>query len=273
MEIKSTRIFHVNAFTGEGCQGNPAGVCLLPSESEEAFYRKVAGIMGFSETAFVYKEGEDYRLRWFSPNGTEVDLCGHATLASASILFGKGYASADLPVHFKTRSGVLTTKAKGESIEMDFPAEEIYGLDGDAYHLDEMLGEKSIYTGRTRFDAFAELDSEEKVRRLAPDFDALKRLPGRGVIVTARSADTKYDFVSRFFAPKLAIDEDPVTGSAHCALGPYWGYLLGKDELTGYQASPQGGVVRVKVLGKRVRLSGKTKEYPVPERIIKAIKL
>jgi PhzF family phenazine biosynthesis protein len=266
MEIKERQIFQVNAFTADGCRGNPAGVCLLPSAEDEVFYRRVAGIMGFSETAFVYPEGSGYRLRWFTPNGTEVDLCGHATLAAASILFRRGFCDIARPVRFQTRSGVLTATASGENIEMDFPAEEIRGFDGDARQLDEALGAHSTYTGMTKFDAFIEVATEGEVRNLAPDFERLKAMPGRGVIVTARSEHEGYDFVSRFFCPKLGMDEDPVTGSAHCALGVYWGDALGKDTLVGYQVSPEGGMVNVKVLGERVIISGKTREIPLSAR-------
>jgi len=266
MEIKETQIFQVNAFVADSCGGNPAGVCLLPSARDEAFYRRVAALMGFSETAFVYREGNSYRLRWFTPNGTEVDLCGHATMAATSILFRRKYCDIATPIRFQTKSGVLTATAVGENIELDFPAEKILGFDGDAYQLDEALGIHSTYTGMTRFDAFIEVATEGEVRNLAPDFERLKAMPGRGVIVTARSEHKGYDFVSRFFCPKLGMDEDPVTGSAHCALGVYWGDILGKDSLVGYQVSPEGGIVRVKVRGERVIISGKTREYPLSAR-------
>ena len=271
MEITELHIFQVNAFAEGDYRGNPAGVCLLPAGRDEAFYRETAGVMGLSETAFVYKEGNAYRLRWFTPNGTEVDLCGHATLATASVLFDKGFHDAALPIHFQTRSGILTATSDGDSVSLDFPAEEIIGIDGDTYGIDEALGIKSIYTGKTRFDAFIVVDTEEKVKNLIPDFDKLKLLPGRGVIVTAASTHQEYDFVSRFFGPKLGIDEDPVTGSAHCALGVYWGQVMERDSLVGYQASPEGGIVRVKILGERIQLSGKVREVAVADDIKKSI--
>jgi PhzF family phenazine biosynthesis protein len=271
MEITKPQIFQLNAFAEGPYLGNPAGVCLLPAARNDDYYRNVAGIMGLSETAFVYKEGKAYRLRWFSPNGTEVDLCGHATLAAASVLYRQGYSDTNSPIHFITRSGLLIGTTDGESVNLDFPAEEIAGIDGDKYGIDTALGMRSIYTGKTKFDAFIVLDAEEKVKNLTPDFNRLKRLPGRGVIVTAGSAHEEYDFVSRFFAPKLGIDEDPVTGSAHCALGVYWGYVLGKKSLVGYQASPEGGIVRVTVLRERVLLNGKAKEVAVSDEIKKAI--
>ena len=271
MEINDTYIFQVNAFAEGAYRGNPAGVCLLPSGRDMAFYRNVAAIMNCTETAFVYEEGNNYHLRWFSPNGTEVDLCGHATLATAGVLFRHGFADTGLSLRFQTKSGMLTAKADGEYIAMDFPAGEIFGIDGNAYGLDEALGIHSTYTGRTRFDAFIEVTGESTVKNMAPDYERLKKLPGRGVIVTARSEHEGYDFVSRFFCPKLGVNEDPVTGSAHCALGVYWGYVLGKESLVGYQASAQGGIVRVKVLGERVMLSGQTKEVPLTAERRKAL--
>jgi PhzF family phenazine biosynthesis protein len=262
-EIRNRQIYQVNAFAEGPYRGNPAGVCLLPGEKDADFYRKVAGMMGFSETAFVYKEADGYRLRWFTPNGTEVDLCGHATLGTAYILFSQGYEDTGSTVKFMTRSGLLTAATDGELIRLEFPAEEIIGLDGDAYGLDAALGVRSLYTGRTRYDAFIEVESEDTVKNISPDFVKLKAVPGRGVIVSARSGHDGYDFVSRFFCPKLGIDEDPVTGSAHCALGVYWGHVLQKESLVGYQASAEGGIVRVMVLGEGVLLSGKAIEVPV----------
>jgi PhzF family phenazine biosynthesis protein len=262
--ITQLQIYQVNAFAEGVYRGNPAAVCLLPGNRDVSFYRGVACIMDCSETAFVFKEGNDYRLRWFSPNGTEVDLCGHATLAAASIMYDQGLADPSLPVRFQTKSGLLTAALDGDFITLDFPAEEVMGLDGDKYGLDEAMGVRSTYTGRTRFDAFIVVGDEAEVKRLTPDFDRLKQVPGRGVIVTAASSHPKYDFASRFFCPKIGINEDPVTGSAHCALGVYWGYVMGKDTLVGYQASPEGGIVRVKLSGDRVHLSGRTQAVAVP---------
>ena len=258
-------IFQVNAFAEGPFQGNPAGVCLLTADRGEEFYRTTAARMGLSETAFAYKKENGYRLRWFSPNGTEVDLCGHATLATAFILYDKGRESRKSRILFFTKSGPLTAEADGKLICLNFPAEEIFGINGDIYGIDTALGARSTYTGRTRFDAFIELDSMDRVINLKPDFEKLKSLPGRGIIVTARSTNRKYDFVSRFFCPKLGVNEDPVTGSAHCALGVYWGHLLRKDSLVGYQASCQGGIVRVGLAKDRVILRGAAVEVPVTQ--------
>ncbi len=258
-------IFQVNAFAEGPYQGNPAGVCLLPAERDETFYRTIAGRMGLSETAFAYKKENGYRLRWFSPNGTEVDLCGHATLAAAFILYGKGREDRKSKIMFFTKSGPLTAEADGKLICLNFPAEEIFGLSGDIYGIDTALGAHSAYAGRTRFDAFIELDSVDRVINLKPDFEKLKSLPGRGMIVTARSRNKQYDFVSRFFCPKLGVNEDPVTGSAHCALGVYWGQVLKKNSLVGYQASARGGIVRVRLIKDRVELRGSAVEVPVTQ--------
>jgi PhzF family phenazine biosynthesis protein len=258
-------IFQVNAFAEGTYTGNPAGVCLLTSERDEEFYRTTAARMGLSETAFVYKKENGYRLRWFSPNGTEVDLCGHATLATAFILYNKGREDKKSTILFFTKSGPLTAEADGKLVCLNFPAEEIFGLNGDVYGIDTALGARSTYTGRTRFDAFIELDSVDTVIKLKPDFEKLKSLPGRGVIVTARAMDRKYDFVSRFFCPKLGMNEDPVTGSAHCALAVYWGHLLRKDSMVGYQASPRGGIVRVGLAKDRVLIRGAAVEVPVTQ--------
>ena len=265
------QLFQVNAFAEGDCRGNPAGVCLLTRPRDETFYRQVAALMSFPETAFAYPENGGYRLRWFSPNGTEVDLCGHATLATASILASRGLMDAGSRLRFFTRSGELLASVDGEDVTLDFPAEDIMGIDGDRYDLDNALGARSLYAGRTRFDAFLEFPSEAIVRGLTPDLALLAAVPGRGVIVTARADGTDYDFVSRFFCPHLGIDEDPVTGSAHCALAVYWGFVLDKTALTGYQASPEGGIVRMVLAGDRVLLSGRTVGVPLAPEILSQV--
>jgi PhzF family phenazine biosynthesis protein len=258
-------LFQVNAFTEGPYLGNPAGVCLLSSEKDEVFYRETAGRMGFSETAFAWKKENGYRLRWFSPNGTEVDLCGHATLATAFILYDKKLEDRKSKISFFTKSGPLTAEADGNLISLNFPAEEIFGFNGESYGIDTVLGAHSTYTGRTRLDAFIELDSANTVINLKPDFEQLKSLPGRGIIVTAGAGNNQYDFVSRFFCPKIGVDEDPVTGSAHCALAVYWGDILKKDSMIGYQASSRGGIVRVTLMGDRVTIRGSAVEVPVTQ--------
>ncbi len=215
----------------------------------------VATEMNLSETAFVYREKEGLRLRWFTPT-VEVDLCGHATLATAHILWEVGWLAPDEPARFHTRSGLLTARRRGAEIELDFPALPEEPVD-DLPGLSEALGVTVVYVGRSEYDYLVEVASEEVVRRMKPDFNRLKALSARGFIVTSPATSEGYDFVSRYFAPSVGIDEDPVTGSAHCCLGPFWGARLGKEEMVGYQASARGGVVRVRLAGERVRISGR----------------
>jgi len=211
--------------------------------------------MNLSETAFLETRNDGFALRWFTPT-TEVALCGHATLASAHVLWEEGHLAPAQQARFHTKSGLLTGDRAGEWIELDFPAkrEESAPMPSG---LAEALGATPKYVGRNQFDYLVEVDAEETVRSLAPNHAALAALPVRGVIVTSRAASAAYDFVSRFFAPGSGVAEDPVTGSAHCALGPFWQARLGKSELVGYQASARGGVVRVRVAGDRVKLGGK----------------
>ena len=247
-------ITQVDSFTDRPFAGNPAAVCILPGPAEEAWMRAVAREMNLSETAFLHPEADGYRLRWFTP-AVEVALCGHATLASAHVLWEEGHLAPDAEARFHTRSGLLTAQRRGAWIELDFPARPESPADPPP-GLAEALGTEPRYVGRNVDDYFVEVDSEATLRGLAPDHGALRRLPVRGIIVTSRAATPEYDFVSRFFAPGSGIDEDPVTGSAHCCLGPFWGARLGKTELVGYQASARGGVVRVRIRGERVILGG-----------------
>ena len=248
-------IVQVDAFTREPFGGNPAAVCVLPRPADPAWMQRVAGEMNLAETAFLVGRGSGaYDLRWFTPT-VEVDLCGHATLAAAHVLWEDGHLPRDAAARFHTRSGRLSAVRRGGWIEMDFPAEPAEPVPAPA-GLADALGVEPIHVGRNRFDHLVELDSERTVRRLAPDLRGLGALPVRGVIVTARGEAGEIDFVSRFFAPRAGVDEDPVTGSAHCCLGPYWFGRLGRNPLTGWQASARGGLVRVRVAGDRVRLSG-----------------
>ena len=209
-----------------------------------------------SETAFLLAAGEDsFQLRWFTPT-MEVDLCGHATLASAHILWEEGIVKDEVRILFKTRSGELQAERAGEWIEMDFPAEPAGQERSAPVELSDALGLGLERVRRNRFDFLVEVESEGVLRSIEPEMRLLRALPVRGVIVTSRADDVRYDFVSRFFAPGAGVDEDPVTGSAHCCLGPYWAGRLGKDELLAYQASARGGEVRVTVAGGRVRLGG-----------------
>ncbi len=249
-----TPIYHVDAFTGRAFGGNPAGVCLLPGPVSERWMGRVAAEMNLSETAFLVPDDDGYRLRWFTP-AVEVDLCGHATLASAHVLWETERLRPGEEARFHTWSGLLTARQSGDGIEMDFPALRTEPC-GDVPELTAALGAKATFLGKNGMDYFVVVEGEEAVRGLRPDFARLKKLPVRGIIVTSRSEGGEYDFVSRFFAPASGVDEDPVTGSAHCCLGPFWGERLGKRDLVGYQASARGGIVRVGVRGDRVLLGG-----------------
>lgn len=215
----------------------------------------VAQEMNLSETAFLQRQADGFQLRWFTPT-VEVDLCGHATLASAHVLWEGGYLRPGQPARFYTRSGLLTAERRGECIELDFPAAPPQETSPPPELL-HALGVKAKFVGRNRFDYLLEVDSEDVVREMKPDFGVLAKVAARGVIVTSQAASPGYDFVSRFFAPAAGIDEDPVTGSSHCCLGPFWKARLGKDEFVAYQASRRGGVVRVRVALPRVLLGGK----------------
>lgn len=244
----------VNAFTDRPFAGNPAAVCLLPSARDAEWMQLVAREMNLAETAFLVREGREFQLRWFTPT-VEVDLCGHATLASAHALWEGGHLAPDEAGRFQTRSGLLTAERRDGLIWLDFPSTPPAPADPPAELLDG-LGVPFRYIGRTPFDYLVEVDDETAVRGLAPDLGILGRLPVRGVIVTARAESPGQDFVSRFFAPAAGVPEDPVTGSAHCALAPYWAAKLGRSTLVGYQASVRGGIVRLQVRGNRVQLGG-----------------
>lgn len=248
------KLYQVDAFTTERFKGNPAAVCLLDGPRDDAWMQALASEMNLSETAFLVPGKERYNLRWFTPS-TEVELCGHATLASAHILWETGAADAGDLIEFDTRSDVLSARRTDGWIELDFPAtpEEETTCNID---LERGLGATPSYVGKSIFDFLIEVPSEQVVRGIQPDFIVLERAKARGIIVTAHAAGNDYDFVSRFFAPQSGVNEDPVTGSSHCCLGPYWSRRLGKDELVGYQASARGGTVRVRVEGKRVVLGG-----------------
>lgn len=248
-------IYQADAFTEKPFGGNPAAVCVLPGPADEEWMRKVARDMNLSETAFLYRENGGYNLRWFTPT-VEVEICGHATLASAHILWETGRVPRGQAIEFHTLSGVLAAGMSGDMIELDFPSEPESKADAPAA-LVGSLGVKPLYIGRNRFDYLVEVGSEKEVRAVRPDFALLGTIPVRGVMVTSASDDPKYDFVSRFFGPASGINEDPATGSAYCCLGPYWEKKLGKSEFLAYQASERGGVIGVRVKGERVRLLGK----------------
>ena len=248
------RFIQVDAFTNRPFSGNPAAVCLLPNAADPAWMQQVAREMNLAETAFLVRQKDGFDLRWFTPS-TEVDLCGHATLASAHVLWEEQHLHSDEMARFHTRSGLLTASGKRGLIWLDFPATPSHPVPVAA-ELSRGLGASMRYVGRTAFDYLVELESEAAVRELVPDLNELARLPVRGIIVTARSESGTYNFVSRFFAPAAGVPEDPVTGSAHCGLAPYWAERLGQTELVGYQASERGGVVMVRLKGLRVHLGG-----------------
>jgi PhzF family phenazine biosynthesis protein len=252
--VSSQRFTQVDAFTDRPFAGNPAAVCLLPSPRDPSWMQHVAQEMNLAETAFLLRRSDGFDLRWFTP-ALEVDLCGHATLASAHVLWEEGHLAASDTAHFHTRSGILSASRQDGMIWLDFPATPSRPVEAPP-DLRSGIGVAMTYVGRTPFDYLVELESESRVRALDPDLGALTRLGTRGVIVTARSEDPAYDFVSRFFAPGSGIGEDPVTGSAHCGLGPFWAARLGKKEMVGYQASARGGAVRVRLEGDRAHLGG-----------------
>lgn len=250
-------IYQVDAFTDRPYAGNPAAVCLLAEERDELWMQAVANENNLSETAFLTPENDGYKLRWFTPKN-EVKLCGHATLASAHILYEEKLLPLNRQARFFTLSGLLTASYDEDTglIELDFPASPVVpskAPDG----LIEALGVKPIFIGRSDDDYLIEVTSEEEVKEAAPDFGRLVQVSCRGVIVTALVAAKQYDFISRFFAPAVGINEDPVTGSAHCRLTPYWQAKLQKNKFIAYQASKRGGFLQLTAAGDRVRIGGK----------------
>lgn len=248
------KLLVVDAFTSRPFAGNPAAVCIVDEERDDAWRQAVAAEMNLSETAFLERRSDGgYDLRWFTPE-VEADLCGHATLASAHALWELGEPATRLTFH--TRSGCLTAERAGDQIVLDFPADPPQPVP-DPAGLADALGCTPRWTGQGRFDLLVEVENEAAVRRLAPDIGALRAVDVRAVIVTARAdPGGPAQFVSRVFAPNVGIDEDPVTGSAHCTLACFWTRRLGEAELCGYQASARGGFVGVRLVGDRVRLSG-----------------
>jgi PhzF family phenazine biosynthesis protein len=245
----------VDAFTDRPFAGNPAAVCVMAGPAPEDWMRAVAREMNLSETAFLHPEADGYRLRWFTP-AVEVKLCGHATLASAHVLWQSGREPAGGELRFHTLSGLLTARSHDGDIVLDFPAKVVEASPAPA-GLAAALGVEPRWLGRNDMDFLAELSSAAEVRALAPSFQALAGLPMRGIMVTAPADEPAYDFISRFFAPGAGVNEDPVTGSSHTALAPYWAARLGKQELRAYQASARGGSLRVAVRGNRVQLGGR----------------
>lgn len=254
MTVPALRYFIVDAFTERPFSGNPAAVVPLPAWREDGWLQSVAMELNLSETAFLVKKNDGYRLRWFTPK-VEVALCGHATLASAHVLWSEDYAMSAEELNFHTKSGLLNATWRNSAIELNFPLKPPTQCSAPSGLL-EALGTSAQHVARNQFDFLVEVESEQQVRQLAPDFSRLSSLDVRGVIVTSQSATPHFDFVSRFFAPRVGVNEDPVTGSAHCCLGPYWQARLGKSEFTAFQASARGGVLQVRVAGERVYLAG-----------------
>jgi PhzF family phenazine biosynthesis protein len=251
------KIITVDAFTNKPFAGNPAAVCVLPSSQPDEWMQNIAREMNLSETAFLIKQGDSrFHLRWFTP-AVEVPLCGHATLASAHVIWSFAHLHSDTPIQFDTKSGVLIATKKGDWIELDFPANLSQQITPPP-ELSQALGVscKAVYQNSLGY--LVEVESEELVRLLQPNFQQMLQLPIANIIVTSQAKiGSEYDFVSRFFAPSVGINEDPVTGSAHCCLAPYWRDRLNKDEFLAYQASSRGGVVKVRYTGSdRVFLGG-----------------
>ncbi len=250
----ATTIYTVDAFTAVPFAGNPAAVCPLDGPRDAGWMQQVALEMNLSETAYLWKQGDLWSLRWFTPS-VEVDLCGHATLASAHALWSNGYADPTTPLRFTTRSGILTASYADGWITLDFPNEAPHAIEPSAALLDA-LGFVPSWVGENRMDIMVVAESEAFVTEYQPVPLKIGAIPARGIIVTAPSSTPGIDFVSRFFGAGAGIGEDPVTGSAHCCLAPYWGGLLHKTSLVGAQRSARGGIVRTVLVGDRVKLIG-----------------
>lgn len=249
-------IFVVDAFTGKPFAGNPAGVCLLDAPTPDSWMANVAHEMGYAETAFLTEmEPGRYNLRWFTPT-IEVDLCGHATLASAHVLWSKGRVALDRDIRFDTKSGELIARQQDGCIHLDFPAEPVHEIPAPPT-LRLAVNKAPIWIGQNRMDMLVQLEDAEAVRSLGPSINAIAMLGGRGVIVTAVSDESEHDFIYRFFAPAAGVPEDSATGSAQCALGPFWSERLGKTTLNSFQASKRGAELGVVVKGDRVDIFGR----------------
>ena len=247
-------ITQIDAFTDKPFGGNPAAVCITTEPLEALLMQQIASEMNLSETAFLVKKGEGFHLRWFTP-AHEVELCGHATLASAFMLWDKGLLPPDEEALFYTLSGELRARKEGDEIVLDFPATPAQAADDP--EIKALFDTEIKFLGKNSYDYLVVLEKEEEVIQLKPDFNRLAAIDCRGLIVSAPSHSGEYDIVSRFFAPACGINEDPVTGSAHCTLAPYWSGVLGKKTLSAYQASARGGKLEVEYLGERVKLKGK----------------
>jgi PhzF family phenazine biosynthesis protein len=240
----SQTIIQVDAFTNKPFSGNPAAVCVLSSPQSDTWMQNIAQEMNLSETAFLVTEDDSFNLRWFTPT-VEVPLCGHATLASAHVLWSEGYLSFDKQAKFYTKSGILQATKKDDWIELDFPANPSQQIE-IIPQLKAALGVDCIGMYKNSLGYLVEVESAEIIQQMQPNFSEILKLPLNQVIVTSLgNQDSEYDFVSRFFAPGLGINEDPVTGAAHCCLAPFWHNRLLKDQLMAYQASSRGGILKV----------------------------
>ncbi len=253
--VKNNLIWQVDAFTDQPFRGNPAGVCIIGKEMSDAWMQNVAMEMNLSETAFVLKSKNGFTIRFFSPE-SEIPLCGHATLSSAHILFNEGFVSLNEKINFKSKAGELIISSSGSWITMNFPFYESEKMKIPA-GFEKITGIVPAELHRTAHDwVIALLNNEKEVRNLNPDFRLMKKSEFGDLIVTAPSDDVKYDFCVRCFAPALGIDEDPVTGSAHCALVPFWNHRTGKKDFISHQVSRREGVLKVGLRGERVEISG-----------------
>ena len=254
----------VDAFADRVFEGNPAAVCVLERWPDEALMMSITRENNLSETAFAVPEGEGYRLRWFTPGG-EIDLCGHATLAAAYVI-DQFVQPGVQSIRFQTLSGLLTVTRRGELYEMDFPAYTLKQLEvTDA--ITGALGARPREVWRAR-DLLCVFDDPETVMNLKPDLDKVRALKGALMQVTAPGTGTEFDCISRTFAPKMEVPEDPVCGSGHCHIVPYWAAKLGKTELTARQASPRGGTLYCRLEGDRVILAGRAALYSVAELMV-----
>ncbi|QGQ45801.1 PhzF family phenazine biosynthesis protein [Metabacillus sediminilitoris] len=245
----------LNTFSDQAFRGNPAAVCLLSEEKGSSWMQSIAKEMNLPVTAFINEFKSDYYLRWFTPS-TEIPICGHGTLASSFFLWENGYVENEKVIAFQTKSGLLKAQFIDGWVQLEFPSNlEEKTIAPDL--LISALGVEPTYVGKNKLDYLVEVESEDTVKNLIPNIDLISQLPVRGVIVTSKSNSNEYDFVSRFFSPAQGIIEDYVNGSSHCCLGPYWKNKLHKTDFIAYQASERGGILKVKLLGDKVLLSGK----------------
>lgn len=240
------RIFTVDSFTDKPFTGNPAGVCILDNECSDELYQQIAGEINYSETAFLIRQKDNYRIRWFTPK-TEVNLCGHATLAAAHILYEYQYCDSKLEIRFESKSGSLIAKKIGDKIELNFPQLFVDKTDGNEI-LEKVFDIRPTYIGKNDNRYLIEIDDYEKLLIIKPDFQLLNSLDLGRFIITVKSKNPDYDFISRYFAPRVGVLEDPVTGTAHCYLAPYWGQKLNKRVMIGFQASERSGIIECELI-------------------------